>query len=60
MAHARLWGEDPQHLQNRYGRCGMCNEIMQARPIGQNRLVFDGEWHHFWKGAIVGALVTFI
>jgi len=54
--------EDPQHLQNRYGQMlAMCNEIMQGKadPVKiASFLTANGT--HFWKGAIVGALATFV
>jgi hypothetical protein len=55
-------GEDPQHLQNRYGQMlAMCNEIMQGKADPVKIASFlTASGTHFWKGAIVGALVTFI
>jgi hypothetical protein len=57
-----MYGEDPQHLQNRYGQMlEMCSEIMQGKADPMKIASFlTASGAHFWKGAIVGALMTFI
>jgi hypothetical protein len=38
----------------------LCNDLMQARPIPQDRGLSDLHGHPFLERAIVGAAVTFV
>lgn len=62
QAFAAMGSDDPQHLQNRYGQMlELCNELMQGKadPVKiASFLTTSGTY--FWKGAIVGALATFV
>jgi hypothetical protein len=61
-AMAGMAGEDPQHLQNRYGQMlAMCSDLMQGKADPAKIASFlTAGGTHFWKGAIVGALATFV
>ncbi|WP_302548824.1 hypothetical protein [uncultured Desulfovibrio sp.] len=61
-AMAGQYGEDPQHLQNQYGQMlHMCTELMQGKADPSKILSFlTASGTHFWKGALVGALLTFV
>jgi hypothetical protein len=55
-------GEDPKHLEYRYGQMiELCNDIMQGKADPSKIAAFlTSTGAHFWKGAVVGAAVTFL
>ena len=57
-----MFGEDPQHMQNHYGQMmAMCNDLMQGKADPAKIVSFlTSSGAHFWKGAAVGALLTFV
>ncbi|MFZ5812517.1 MAG: hypothetical protein ACOY4F_10780, partial [Thermodesulfobacteriota bacterium] len=54
--------EDPKHLEYRYGQMiELCNDLMQGKADPSKIAAFlTSTGTHFWKGAIVGAAVTFV
>jgi hypothetical protein len=53
---------DPKHLENRYGQLmAMCNDLMQGKADPMQVMSFlNSNGTNFWKGALVGAAVTFL
>ncbi len=54
--------EDPKHLEYRYGQMiELCNDLMQGKADPSKIAAFlTSTGTHFWKGALVGAAVTFV
>lgn len=54
--------EDPKHMEYRYGQMiELCNDLMQGKADpGKIAAFLTSTGAHFWKGAVVGAAVTFL
>lgn len=55
-------GFDPKHLERRYGQLiELCGDLMRGKADPSKIMSFLGaSGDHFWKGAIVGAGLTFL